>query len=250
MIAAVRAEALKLAHSRVGVIATLAVVAGTLALVGSITAGVASGNPELIAQAGAAADLNWDGLVVGAAQITAVASLLGFGIVLAWMFGREFTDGTITGLFALPISRTRIAFAKLSVYAVWVVVVSLVLTVGVLVLGCAFDYGPPSDQTWPMLGRLFLLALLSAGNAVPIAWVATLTRSLLGAVGCTVGLVVVAEVGALTGAGGWMLLAAPALWAMSNGTAVTSIQLALTCVVPIAFAALVGASWSRLQLDR
>ena len=28
-------------------------------------------------------------------------ALLGFGVVLSWMFAREFTDGTITGLFAL-----------------------------------------------------------------------------------------------------------------------------------------------------
>ena len=107
MRAAMRVEALKLTHSLVGLIATLAVVAGMLALLGGITAGVAGGNPELVAKAGPAGTLNWDGLLAGAAQITAVASILGFGIVLAWMFGREFTEGTVTGLFALPVSRTR-----------------------------------------------------------------------------------------------------------------------------------------------
>ena len=250
MRAAMRVEALKLAHSLVGVIATLAVVAGMLALLGGITAGVAGGNPEMVAKAGPAGALNWDGLLAGAAQITAVASILGFGIVLSWMFGREFTEGTVTGLFALPVSRTRIALAKLTVYALWATVVSVALTAGVLVLGLTLAYGPPSSQTWGALGRVLVLALLSAGIAVPVAWVATFSRSLLAAVGCTVALVVIAEVGALAGAGGWMPLAAPALWAMSGGTAVTSTQLALALAVPGAFTALVCASWSRLQLDR
>ena len=128
MRAAMRVEALKLTHSLVGLIATLAVVAGMLALLGGITAGVAGGNPELVAKAGPAGTLNWDGLLAGAAQITAVASILGFGIVLSWMFGREFTEGTVTGLFALPVSRTRIALAKLTVYALWATVVSVALT--------------------------------------------------------------------------------------------------------------------------
>lgn len=150
MRAAMRVEALKLAHSLVGVIATLAVVAGMLALLGGITAGVAGGNPEMVAKAGPAGALNWDGLLAGAAQITAVASILGFGIVLSWMFGREFTEGTVTGLFALPVTRTRIALAKLTVYALWATVVSVALTAGVLVLGLTLAYGPPSK---PDLGR-------------------------------------------------------------------------------------------------
>lgn len=145
--------------------------------------------------------MNWDGLLAGAAQITAVASILGFGIVLAWMFGREFAEGTVTGLFGLPVSRTRIALAKLTVYALWATVVSVALTAGVLVLGLTLAYGPPSSQTWGALGRVLVLAMLSAGIAVPVAWVATFSRSLLAAVGCTVALVVVAEVGALAGAG-------------------------------------------------
>ncbi len=250
MISAVRVEVLKLTRSLVGTVATLAVVLGELALLGGVTAGVAGGNPELISKAGPASVLNWDGLVAGAAQITAVASVLGFGIVLAWMFGREFTEGTIVGLFALPVSRARIAAAKLAVYALWVVMVSLALTAGVLVLGLALAYGPPGSKSWAALGRLFVLALLSAGIAVPIAWVATLTRSVLAAVGCTIALIIAAEIGAVAGAGGWMPLAAPALWALSSGTAVTNAQLVLTLAVPLVFVLLSCMAWSRLQLDR
>lgn len=250
MNAAIRVEALKLARSLVGVIATLAIVVGMFALLGGITVGVASGNTELIAQAGPAAVLDWGGLLAGAAQITAVVAVLGFGIVLAWIFGREFTDGTITGLFALPISRSRIALAKLTVYAIWATLVSIALVLSVLILGLLFGYGLPESDTWAGLGRLWVLAVFSAGIAIPVAWLATLTRSLLAAVGATIALVVAAQVGALAGAGGWMPLAAPALWAMSDGTAVTAVQLALTVIVALVFTVLTCTAWARLQLDR
>lgn len=250
MRAAIRAEALKLTHSLVGLISTLAVVIGIVILLGGITAGVSGGNPELIAKAGPAASLNWGGLIAGAAQITAVASILGFGIVLAWMFGREFSEGTITGLFALPVSRAQIALAKLGVYALWAAVVSTALTLGVLALGLGLGYGIPNAATSTALARLWVLALLSAGITAPIAWIATLTRSLLAAVGCTIALVVIAQVGALAGAGGWMPFAAPALWAISSGTAVTGIQLALTLTVPVGSVLLACVTWSRLQLNR
>lgn len=250
MSAVIRVEALKLTSSQVGVIATLAIVGGFLLLLGGITAGVASGNPELIAKAGSAASLDWNGLLAGAAQIVAVISMLGFGIVLAWMFGREFSEGTITGLFALPTSRAKIALAKLTVYALWAVVVSAALTLSVLILGLAFSHGLPSPEAWAGLGRLFVLGVLSTGLAVPVAWLATLTRSLLAAVGGTIALVVAAQVGALAGAGGWMPFAAPALWAMSNGVNVTVTQLGMALVVPLVFVVLSCVAWSRLQLDR
>src|SRR5690625_5509569 len=84
-VTAIRAEAHKLLRSLVGIIASSALIVGTLALLAGITAGVASGNEELIAQAGPAANLNWDGLLLGAGQITAAGGLIGFGVVLAWL---------------------------------------------------------------------------------------------------------------------------------------------------------------------
>jgi ABC-2 type transport system permease protein len=94
------------------------------------------------------------------------------------------------------------------------------------------------------------LGVMSAAIAVPVAWASTLSRSVLGGVGVAIGLVVVAQVSVLAGLGGWMPLAAPALWAMSSGTAVSPGQLLL--VVPFVAAAALATivSWRRMQLDR
>src|SRR3954447_10358126 len=100
---AMQFEALKPLRPSVGVIATAAIVVGVVALVGGLMAAIASGDPELTAKLGGDATLDWAGLVSAGAQITGAGGLLGFGVVLAWLFAREFADGTITGLFGLPI---------------------------------------------------------------------------------------------------------------------------------------------------
>lgn len=250
MSAALRVEALKLLRSPVGAITSLAVVMGTVLLLAGITAGLRAGNPDLIAQLGPAADTNWTGLLSSAAQITSVGGLLGAGVVLTWLMAREFTDGTISALLALPVSTGQIATAKLVIFGLWSVAVSVALGIAVLALGLVLGYGAPNPEMQAAVGRQTLLILLSAMLATPAAWVATLTRSVLAGVGTVIGLITIAQVGALTGAGPWIPFAAPALWAMSDSAAVSAVQLSLSIATGLVFAALTIVVWSRLQLNR
>jgi len=103
IVAAVRVETLKLRRSRVGVVATSALVLGLLALVAGLTAGVASGHPAIVAKAGPAASHDWPGLPAMASPVTAAVGLLGFGVVLAWMVPRAFTELTAAALYGLPV---------------------------------------------------------------------------------------------------------------------------------------------------
>lgn len=250
MILTVRVEALKLRRSPVGVIATGVLVFGITALSAGMMGAVRTGNAQLIAKLGPAASFDWTGLLGGAAQITGAAGLLGFGIVAAWMFGREFADGTVAGLFALPSGRGTIAAAKLLVYGLWATITSIALAATLLASGVLLGFGAPDLASVGTLVRQVCLGIFSAAIAVPAAWVATAARSLLGGIATAIGLVVVAQVGVLAGAGGWMPVAAPTLWAMSDGAGVSAVQL----TVMVLFAAIAAAGtiwwWHRLQLDR
>lgn len=247
--AVIRVELLKLRRSPVGLIATGATVIGVLLLLAGITAGVAQGDPRLIAKAGPAASLDWDGLLAGAVQVVGAAGPLASGVVLAWIFGREFAEATITGLFALPCARDRIALAKLSVHALWLLVVATALTLGVLALGLSLGYGLPHAGAWAGAGRLWALVVLGGVASLPVAWIATRARSVLAAVGGAIGLVIIAQVGALAGAGAWLPPAAPVLWAMSQGSGASPVQMCLTGAFALVFAWLTCDSWRRLQLD-
>ncbi len=53
------------------------------------------------------------------AQAATVGGFVLFAFVIAWVFGREFSDGTVRYLLALPTSRAAIIAAKLVVVALW-----------------------------------------------------------------------------------------------------------------------------------
>jgi ABC-2 type transport system permease protein len=247
---AIWAEAVKLAGSTVGRVGSVTIVVGISVLSGTMLAAASTDDPQLLAKLGPVAAGDWRGFLLGAAQITGAGGLGGFAVVLAWMFGREFGEGTITGLFALPIRRSTIALAKVLVYAGWAAVMSVLLAIVLALVGAIAGLGPITAEIGGMLARQVALSVMSAAITIPVAWAATLSRSVLGGVSVAIGLVVVAQVSVLTGIGGWMPLAAPALWAISGGSAVTPVQLIL--VVPfVAIGVLLTASaWKRMQLDR
>ncbi len=253
--AAMSTEARKIRTARVGVATMIMLDVGIPLVCGAAVLGARSDDAALAAKLGPlVADGGWAGYLSASAQVTAVAGLLGFGVVLAWQFGREFSDGTITGLFAIPVRRATIGAAKLLVYLGWALVVSSGLLLTLVVGGVSFGLGLPGSEVWPLLAREYGLALLTAGLALPAAWAATLGRGLLSGIATIIGVIVLAQVAVFAGIGGWFPFSSPGLWAATAGaggdTEVSALKLALVVPVDAGFAGLALHAWHRLQLDR
>jgi ABC-2 type transport system permease protein len=244
-------EAHKAIASRVLTFTSALLVVGVTAIATATTTSAVHGNQQLAAKLGpSAAYGGWTGLLAVADQVTAAAAVGAFGIGLSWLFGREFADGTITGLFALPVTRRTIALAKLVVYLLWTVVTAIVLTVTVAI-GAAAAFGAPAQQAaWAGLGRLLALAVMSGLLLLPAALAATVGRGLLPGIATTAILMVTAQIvlGA-SNAGAWFPFAAPALWAVQPGST-SPAQLAMSALVAAGFGLLTVHAWHRLQLDR
>lgn len=247
---AVSVEGRKLMASRVPWTIGLLLVVGVAALCGAVLAAVATGSPEIVAKLGPVAqEGGWPGLLGSAVQIVAAGGLLAFGVLLSWSFGREFAEGTITGLFALPVPRSSIAIAKLLTFAVWAAAIAVALVIVLLLTGLVLGYGAPSAQDAAALARLAVLTVLTALIAVPAALAATLLRGLLGGIAVTVALLASAQVLVLTGAGAWYPIAAPALWGMAPES-VPPLAFLPVAAVPAVFGLATARAWARLQLDR
>lgn len=250
MVAALVVETRKVLAAPTVLATTVLLVLGIGVLTTSLLLAAEAGNERVLAQFGdLAAEDGWARLTGAAAQITAAGALLAFGVVLSWMFGREFAEGTISALFALPVSRSTIALAKLVTYLAWAVAVGLFLVLALTALGLALRLGPMSGGVLESLLRQFTLTVLSALLAFPAAWVSTVGRGLLPGIAITIVLIMAAQVMAVAGVGAWFPVAAPALWALVPES-VSVPQLALVAVVPIVSGLLTMWSWSRLQLDR
>lgn len=249
---ALRVELRKALHSVVLRTTTVLLVAGIAVLSGALVAATQNGNEQIIAQLGPLANTSGWALLIGmTVQITAAGALLAFGIALSWSFGREFSDGTIAGLFALPVSRPTIAVAKLGIYMLWATAVALSLTTLILVAGLVLDLGPVTAGVLHQLVRQATLTVMTGMLAVPAGWVATLGRGLLPGIATTLAILVTAQVSAIASpdTAAWLPFSIPALWALHSGT-VHSGQLAIVAIVPIAFAILTCLAWHRLQLVR
>jgi ABC-2 type transport system permease protein len=226
----------------------LLIVLGVCALVATMVLAVRGGNQQVAAKLGLVT-ADWSSMLDAGVQITAAGGMLGLGVGAAWIFGREFADGTVSALFGLPVDRRQIAAAKLAVFGMWSALVCTLLTAGLLVTGLAVGLGAPDSAAVAGLGRELVLGLLTALVAVPAGWAATWGRGLLAGVAGAVCLLVLAQVWVLSGAGVWMPLVAPAMWAMEPSAATTA-ALVVVPSVPVVFGVATVVLWRRLQLDR
>jgi ABC-2 type transport system permease protein len=104
MRAALAAEWLKLRRSRLGWMTALVLGVGVPGLTAGFMA-AASGpadSPLALKVNAMLIGTGWTAYLGISAQLQSVAMVFGAGLVTAWCFGREFTDHTLGGLFALP----------------------------------------------------------------------------------------------------------------------------------------------------
>jgi ABC-2 type transport system permease protein len=116
---------------------------------------------------------------------TAGAGAILFAFIIAWIFGREFSDHTAKELLALPTRRETIVGAKFVLAAVWIQALAVLIFLLGLLVGSAVSLpGWSAGLVWASFGSLmlstFLTALLmplvalfaSAGRGYlpPLAW--------------------------------------------------------------------------------
>jgi ABC-type transport system involved in multi-copper enzyme maturation permease subunit len=188
-----------------------------------------------------------------AGQVVAVMALIGVGFAIAWLVGREWADRTLGSLFALPIARTRIAWAKVIVVAAWAAA-SICLAMALVAAGIAlFGGGSLTSDVMVQLLRVLAAGLVTAALAIPFGWVAVATHGYLGAVATIIGVTAASQILASLGLGTWVPYVAPALWAGAGGADAAAVVGPAPLAVALAFACL-GAWWtvrafSRARLD-
>lgn len=126
---------------------------------------------------------DWKGYFGLLVQLILTLGNLGFGVVAAWVFGREYSDRVITDLLALPVSRFRIVSAKFLITLGWCLLLTLTLLATALITGSIIHLeGSRADiVSW---SRIFLkCGGLTILYVTPVAWVASYGKGYLLAIG-------------------------------------------------------------------
>jgi ABC-type transport system involved in multi-copper enzyme maturation permease subunit len=119
----------------------------------------------------------WPAYASAMTLVVGVGGMLLLSFIVAYVFGREYAEGTAKNLLALPVARHWIVLAKFVVAAVWWLVLALAVVAEALVVGLAL--GLPGFSAGVAVGMVGN-SLLAAGIAfllVPVvAWITTLGR--------------------------------------------------------------------------
>ena len=143
---------------------------------------------------------------------TAGAGAILFAFIMAWIFGREFSDRTAKELLALPTRRETIVSAKFVLAAIWMLGLAFFIFMIALGIGAIVNIpGWSLDLAWASFSSLMLAAFLSALLTPFVAFFASGGRGYLPPLGWAFLLMALSQVASAMGWGDWFPWAVPGL---------------------------------------
>jgi len=183
-------------------------------------------NPEISEKLGlvgakanlvAYAETDWPAYLGLLGQIVAAAGFLFSILAISWVFGREFVDGTLKDMLAVPVPRSSILLAKFIVVALW----SAVLTMVVFAVGLAMGaiIGLPGGSVSVIVRGSAVMAVeacLVVAVTLPFALLASVGRGYLLPIGMAVLTLMMTNLMVVVGWGEYFPWAVPGLYAQGK----------------------------------
>ncbi|HUI69731.1 MAG TPA: ABC transporter permease [Spirochaetia bacterium] len=143
--------------------------------------------------------------------LTFIVEMGGFGglvfcsVIVAYVFGREYVEGTAKNMLALPVPRSLFVAVKLLVSAAWWAVLTGWIIVVAWIAGSMLQMPAYSAQLLRTAAtRLAVLAALSFSCSTIVAWISVETRGYFAPLGFAIFAMVLATVFGHTGWGPWV----------------------------------------------
>jgi ABC-2 type transport system permease protein len=155
---------------------------------------------------------DWPGYLTLMVEFTALGGFFFFCLAISWTFGREFSDGTLKDLLAVPIQRFDIVLAKFIVAALWCATLILETYVVGLALGAIIQL--PGGSLAVIVhgtGLLAAASILSITLVLPFGFFASLGRGYLLPIGIAILTLILGNLSITLGWGDYFPWAVPAL---------------------------------------
>jgi ABC-type transport system involved in multi-copper enzyme maturation permease subunit len=247
------AEFLKLRRSRVTWFSLAALSLGPLAIALMMWIVREPGRAAQLGLLGTKANLSgltatWPAYFSMLTLVVGMGGMLLLAFIVAYIFGREYTEGTAKNLLALPVSRHWFVLAKLAVAAVWWAVLVVAVLVEGFVLGAALAL--PDFSATAASGAVHdaLLAGAIAYLLVPVvAWIAMLGRGYLPPLGFALAMLVLGDVFSHTGWAAWFPWSIVPQFIGAIGKPATTVAASSLIVVALTFLAGIAATIAQLR---
>ena len=187
-----------------------------------------SRNPDISKQLGlisakanllAYATTDWPAYLALFGQVVAAVGFILFVMVISWVFGREFADGTVKDLLAVPVSRSTILMAKFAVFAVWSAALTMIILIVGLLMGAIIQLPNGSiGVIFQGSAALVISACLAILVVTPFALCASVGRGYLMPIGVAVLTLMATNLAVIAGWGEYFPWAVPGLNAQGKSS--------------------------------
>ncbi len=153
------------------------------------------------------------------AQMIAAGGFIFSVFAVSWVFGREFADGTLKDMLAVPVPRGGILLAKFVVVIAWSAALVLLVFVVSLIMGALLQL--PGDMLSIILQRIMPIAItacLMILTVVPFAFFASIGRGYLLPVGTAILALIMANLVVVAGWGEYFPWAIPMLYSQGKNS--------------------------------
>ena len=152
-------------------------------------------------------------------QLIAAGGFILYILIISWVFGREFTDGTLKDLLAVPVQRSSILLAKFFVVAVWSAALTLIILIAGLAMGALIKL-PGSSISVILQGSacVVVTGCLVIMAVMPFALFASIGRGYLLPLGVSVLTLMLTNLVVIAGWGEYFPWAVPGLYAQGKNS--------------------------------
>lgn len=152
-------------------------------------------------------------------QMIAAGEFFLLVIAISWVFGREFADGTLKDMLAVPVPRSSILLAKFIVVSIWSAMLTTIILMVSLIMGAVISL-PGGSLSVILHGTsvLWITAILTAVVVLPVALVASVGRGYILPFGVSVLTLMMTNLVALAGWGEYFPWAVPGLFAQGKSS--------------------------------
>jgi ABC-2 type transport system permease protein len=160
---------------------------------------------------------DWPAYMGFFAQIVAIGGFFLFVLIISWVFGREFIDGTLKDMLAVPVQRSSIILAKFIVVAIWSAALTLIIFIAGLVMGAVIQLPGGSTSVILQYGGLVLItAFMAIGVVTPYALFASVGRGYLLPMGLAILTLMMTNLLTIIGWGEYIPWSVPGLYAVGK----------------------------------
>jgi ABC-2 type transport system permease protein len=157
---------------------------------------------------------DWPTYMTVYGEIIGAGGIILFILIISWIFGREFTDGTLKDMLAVPVQRASILLGKFILAAIWSAAMTIVIFIAGLAMGAVIKL--PGGSISVILQGIALVAVCAClvfAVVTPFAFFASVGRGYLLPIGVAILMMMMVNLMLIIGWGEYFPWAVPVLYA-------------------------------------